>query len=1278
MPHGLFLVSSEDIQKLNDEQARELVARLVRAESERRQAADSSITWGGDQRAKDGGIDVRFSSSSLATTSIYIPTPVVGYQVKAEPFPPSKIGPEMAPGNKISASIAKLLNDGHTYVIVSSRDTTSDSALTARKLKMKECATNAGLAGKGTLDFFDARRLADWVEQYPSIGVWVKDKVATHTEGWRPYGAWAYRESDPQAEYLLDDKVKVFVPNANIGSNAREAIDRIRRDLLANKTVRLVGLSGVGKTRLLQAVFDARIVTDAGLPSPDTVIYADLSDHLDPQPTSMVETLTSSKATTVLVIDNCGQDLHKRLAELVASAAHKIALVTVEYDIRDDLPEDTSCYRLEGSSDAVIKRLLRARYTNLSDSDINRVAEFSDGNARVAFALASASEVRDELVQLNDDALFKRLFHQKQTESDELLRCAEAASLLYSFDGDDTSATSELALIGSICGLDPATLYRQIAELHRRGLVQRRGKWRAVLPHAIANKLAARAIENIPKQTIIDSLMTNASQRVSTSFSRRLGYLHKSPTAQAIAGDLLKPRGRFSNLSGIGDYERRLFKNILPINPKSGLILIQDHVKQTGASSIDIHVAQDIVRMIKSLAYDAEMFDDGLNLLTALVQADDLLKRNSSAREAAISLFSCHLSGTHAPPEERVSHVRALLNDTDEVLVRLGLDALTQSLATSHFSSQFETDFGARKRDYGWAPRDRNDVLKWYEGFARLALEQARGEKPDGRIRRILGRAIRGRCEDADMIDEVESIAQALSQAGGWPDGWIGVRETIRWGQKSLPATALNRLEALERLLEPRDLKSKIRSTVLARDAGRLELTDGDGAGDFTSRNDRLHENAKQLGTLLAHDEQVLTELLPEFLGEQIGTLGFSFGHGLGVALKSPRALLDNLQNFITSSPETNPNFLLIRGVLKGWIESDVDGLDNFLDEAVSHPVWAERLPELQCTAGLEGNGIRRIFGSLEAGLAPVWQYRYMSNGGASNAVSAADLEAVARKLISLPNGASVAVEILGMVVHGAQERGQEFVQEIANRIGSILSDLDFAACNVVDTMTDHYLDLMLRFALSKTPPGAVDSRILTNILSWERSPARQYAFNRGQYLKPFFEHRPVLALEGIYQPDPDGGFRTAQRLAAGSDNEHGKRPLEALPIEAANAWCAVSPADRCLFLAKTCALYEPYTEDKAESKRRLSAIASELFQMAPDKEAIVKAFADRLIPMSWSGSRATKLRQRLGIFDDLASSARGKDAEVVANELTRMRAVANTMEEDEDAQERLSNESFE
>jgi len=1278
MPHRLFLVSSEEIQRLNDEQARELVARLVRAEAERLDAAHSSVTWGGDQRAKDGGIDVRFTSSSIAATSSFLPTICVGFQVKAEKFPPSKIAGEMAPSGTISPSIADLLRSDHAYVIVSTKDSVSDSSLAARKSKMADCVIEVGLGGKGTLDFFDARRIADWVERHPSIGVWVKDIVASPVEGWRPYGAWAYRESDTKAEYLIDDKVKVFAPNADDGSNAVEAIDSIRRDLSAGRTVRLVGLSGVGKTRLVQALFDARISTTTPALSSDAVIYADLSDHLDPQPTAMVETLIGGTTPTFLIIDNCGQELHKRLAEMVAQVSPMISLLTVEYDIRDDLPEATSCYRLEGSSETVIRQLLGRRYAHLSDSDINRVADFSDGNARVAFALASASERSNELAQLTDDALFRRLFNQKQTENDELLRCAEAASLLYSFDGDDVTASSELALLGVTSDLSATALYRGVAELQRRGLVQQRGKWRAVLPHAIANKLAARAIENIPPRVVVEALINATSARVSKSCSRRIGYLHNSVTAQRIVAEFLKPGSRFDRVDALDDTERQVLKNLLPVDPISGLSAFRRTVESVDTSTIDHHVASDLVRMVKSLAYDAPMFMDALRTLVVFAEGDEIRGRSSSAHEAIVALFSCHLSGTHAPPEERVSAIRGLIQSDKPVMARLGLDALRQSLETSHFSSQFELDFGARRRDYGWSPKSHDDVLRWYNGFSMLALEIAVQEEVNGEVRQILGRAVRGLCEDAGIVSDVEAIAHALAASGGWPDGWIGVRETLHWGKSAIPQDILERLNSLERLLAPTDLLGEIRSTVLARNAGALDLLDDDREADYSRRHDAKLENGKRLGRLAANEPVMVSRLLPELLADGSDAVGISFGNGLGNALANPRELMNEARATIAKMNSANVSLLIVRGVIRGWQEVDASGLNAFLDDAVLDPVWGAWLPELQCVAGLEDDGIGRIFKALDACIAPHWQYRYIAIGRALDVLAPDTIEVLVNAISAISGGGEVAIDLLGMVVHSAKERGEDFVRDIAYRIGAFLSHVDLSNCKVDDTMVDHHLGRLITFALTNTTSSSLDNDILKNLLSWERSQRRTYAFRRGRHLQPFFNLRPILALDAIYEPDPDGRYLNAARLAADHDSERGSRPMDAVSPEAALEWCAASPEDRYLFMATTCTLYAPKKKGAEQSNRNLSEIAIEVFKAAPDKRKVIKTYTSRLLPMSWSGSRAEKLRKRLGILDDIASMVGEEEAQIVAHERARMMTIVTEMKEQEEAQERVANETFE
>ena len=68
---------------------------------------------------------------------------------------------------------------------------------------------------------------------------------------------------------------------------------------------------------------------------------------------------------------------------------------------------------------------------------------------------------------------------------------AEVCSLVYSFEGMDTdSEKSELKILAELADKKCSELYRDVSELRERDLVQSRDVWRAVLPHAIANRLA--------------------------------------------------------------------------------------------------------------------------------------------------------------------------------------------------------------------------------------------------------------------------------------------------------------------------------------------------------------------------------------------------------------------------------------------------------------------------------------------------------------------------------------------------------------------------------------------------------------------------------------------------------------------------------------------------------------------------------------------------------------------------------------------------------------------
>ena len=139
--------------------------------------------------------------------------------------------------------------------------------------------------------------------------------------------------------------------------------------------------------------------------------------------------------------------------------------------------------------------------------DVRTVAEFSGGNARIAIALARTIGENETIAGLTDEDLFQRLFRQRHEHDESLYLAAQVCSLVYSFQGEDISDgdQAELGRLGALVGKDAQEIFRSVAELHRRNLVQHRSVWRTVLPHAIANRLAATALQNIPAALFFDT-----------------------------------------------------------------------------------------------------------------------------------------------------------------------------------------------------------------------------------------------------------------------------------------------------------------------------------------------------------------------------------------------------------------------------------------------------------------------------------------------------------------------------------------------------------------------------------------------------------------------------------------------------------------------------------------------------------------------------------------------------------------------------------------------------
>jgi hypothetical protein len=1116
--------------------------------------------------------------------------------------------------------------------------------------------------------FYDSGKVATWVRDHSGLVLWVREKIGKPLVGWRPYGAWADVSEEVSSEYLFDGKLRIHTGGREspAGVPAIDGLQRIRELLdQPGKVARLVGLSGVGKTRLLQALFEAGV--GSGSLSPSLAFYTNVPESPDPQPTALASQLIAGGNRGVLVVDNCPLDLHRRLSQVCRSPRSTVSVITVEYDIRDDLPEGTEVFRLDTSSPELIEKLIRRRFKDASPTDARTITSFSDGNARVAIALAGTVGRGETIEGLKDEDLIERLIRQRHEPDPSLSFAAQVCSLVYSFDGQNVGAESELARLGALAGQSVLELYRHVAELLSRGLAQQRGVWRAILPQAVANRLATTALQRVPFSAIEACLIHGAPERLLKSFSRRLGYLHTSGEAVAIVNRWLGVGGMLDNIAVLDDARKAIFENIAPVVPEAALLALE-----RGMPALDhpetVRSYGDYARILRSLAYDPVLFSRCVALLARIAAAGDLGGRSNPALNAFMSLFQLYFSGTHALIEQRLDIIRPLLSSGNAQDRTLGLKALEATLEAWHFQPFHDFEFGARSRDYGYWPHSQPEAEHWFGQSLGLSAALACGDEPTAsKVRALVASKLRGIWTRARAYDEIESACRAISEKQFWPEGWIAVRQIQHYDSKSFTPDVSARLESLEALLRPTNIVQKVRSVVLAERHFDLYVigTEEGRPVDVAEGMARASTIAHDLGEAVAADERAFDQLVPELVSHN-GEL-WPFGQGLARGADNPREIWRRLAEALAATPEGHQRIQVLCGFLHALHAANPALANVLLDLAVQDTTLAPWLPSLQRSAGIDQPGVQRLMSSLSSGLTPIESYRWLSGGGAADSVPPDQLNVLVLEIASKPGGFDVAADVLNMRLHGDQQAKKEHALEIIEAGRQLIRQMPFGRTHNDDL--DASLD-----GISKACLGGEEGRVIVGEVCRKlKDAAARYeacAFYYNEFIGGLFAAQPTAALDALC-----GGGTGELEKGLGIIRDLRQNPIDSVPEAELFAWCDREPTTRYPAIATAIGICHSSKEGEPPQWTNL---ALRLLDKACDRIAVLQQYIAQIELMSCRGFSTGALASNIKLLDSLPADADPAVGRFVAQERTRLGLIADVQAHRDREGERERDERFE
>ena len=1217
-----FEITKQDVADLDDIGLRNLIQRLLEAEAAHLGVPLSAIDVGGAQSAPDGGVDAAIRWQSEPQAGGWLPRPFTVIQCKATKMPAALIRKEMRPGDRPRPIFAELAQAHGAYLLATTED--FGSVAGARRLTaMRRALDDVDGADAIAIDLYGADRLARWANEHAGVAMWVREQAGRDLMGWRPLEGWS---GGGDAPYILDERSRVVIdgaPDQTVG----QAIDAIRGALaLPRAAVRMVGVSGVGKTRLAEALFDQH-VGSVGHIKPAYAIYGDAGHLAAASAPTTAERLAVSGQRAVLVVDNCAEHLHRQLADIVRRYNSRTSLLTIDYELTTDGLHQTTIIRLGEGSDAAINGLIAQRFPSIGSIVRHRLAEFAGGNARIALAISRGVEVGDTLSDLTDLNLIDRLFQIGwRGDGDMSLRtAAEVASLVYAFHADDTpSYAAENTTLASLAELSDQTFYAAIERGLDLGIAQRRGPQRAIKPDALADRLATIRLKQSDPASLLAAFAAGPS-RLLASFARRLGRLHNEPKAVLLANQLLSPEGWLGDISLHDDRMCYAFAHVAPAAQEATLAAIERAVR---THSLSDHGERYRVyaEALVHIAWDRQLFARAMTSLAALAQKEPTDSNQDTATRLLVERFRPNLSFTMADGADRLAFLDKLIDEGGEASDRIVVGALAAMLSTGDVTSFFQTEFGARIQATEWKFRDQQQIEDWFDGAYQRLESFALLEGPVAdKARSAIILTLRSNVLHGLGARSAQAV-RTVRPANYWDEGWRAVSQVLSYDDRLRSDDTRMLFRQLERDLRPDDLESCFQAFVLGKPYRHPHPR---AHGGRNNRDNGLL--ARACGVAVVASGEALMPWLERATVANHATGPLAFVRGLVARRVDPDGLWEQAVSTFKDGDHELRRPAVLSGVLRAVWEHDPSWVRARLDEVAIDPDLAPHSIILTPDEAIDGLAVDRWMLGLDRGILSPSHVELLLYGGASTHLAATDLARLLRRLSNEEGGAVAALNILYFRRHSDQQENRPAGSELECVQRSLLVD---PRCYAVSS---HRIDHEATALARELMPDQELARGVARALKASSSADVRLPDDFAELTELLVETHLKVVLDEFVDPSvndllSDGLF--SQRF----DDDSNLAASDRLDRTVVLDWIGADPQPRALKLAGLI----PYAvSNDGGASLSWSPLALALIENAFDPVTVLSRFHARFYTGSSTGPFYLRVERRLPLIDTMVQHPR-------------------------------------
>ena len=1029
-------ITSKDINKLNEIQLTDLILRLLRMEAQKYRIPTSSISGSLEIKAADGGEDAHIKWCNGPENTNWIPNRETLFQCKAEDIGPTKCEKEILSEGELKSRVKDVLDNNGSYVLFFTQICTTKMK-NARKNKIREAIKSTGASYYETVDIqiYDANAISMWVNEYVPLIVqvcsWLERHLPNIMSTWDDWNKYPENE----VNYVQDETLSGH-------------ISQLKNHFIgAKKVARIVGLSGLGKTRLALEVFRPSENPQDNIESKtitDQVVYINAADGSDGLQ-GIIKQWRDQNLEGILVVDNCDLDLHQRLRKEIEHPDSRLSLLTLDYN--PESSDDDYLIQLKPASDDVIEGIIKQSYPELQDADIYRIVEFAEGFPKIAVMLAKArrNEVED-MGNLKDNELMEKLLWGRSSPNDDARKVIDACSLFTHLGFSDDMIHQMDFVAEKICDITKDDFYGHAKRFIDHGILDRRNRFVRVVPIPLAVRLAAdwwKTCHPVKAKELITGDMPNGMSEALCDQISKLNHVHE---ARQLTKELCGETGPFGQAEVLNsDKGSRLFRSLVEVNPTDTANALErafgswdkEQLLQVQAGR------RNLVWAIQKLCFWEETFPISARILLSFAVAENETWGNNSTN-IFFQLFHYLLSGTQAPPNLRLQVIDEALASGDIDYKQIAVGALGHALHTHHFSRDCNAEIqGSRAPLNDWSPKVWQDVFDyWAKCLERLIPLASIDDELGALARNQIAGNLRGLVQYG-RVDEIESALKSICVENDifWPEAYKEVKMTIYFDGSKLPADGLNKLKNWLKLLEPQTFVQRW-NLIISDPYIEYETDEGE------THSDRFYRLASEFAEECSKNPHELFENLKiVFEGKQ--NRGYEFGHALEKYLDQDEFFIKEALSNLKNTPPERANSSVLCGFAYSVSSKNPNLIQNMLDSIVDDEDLYIHAINLTCSIKANKNDLDRIIELVKKEKLNPNDLRQFAYGGTLKHLSPEDVISFCEDIISFGNeGILPTLEVIFMYTFQDDDKFELCQDDIQNilEMPDILSELESAS----------------------------------------------------------------------------------------------------------------------------------------------------------------------------------------------------------------------------------------